>query len=561
MLVGTLGLLAQMAIVPPAEAREDERAARDARSAQQRFERVRRANLPRKPGGGSPSQCDAIIGRFCYWYDSTESDAEREPEPQRIIQARMVLLAVLDSVARRSPEDPWITGQRVRYNIEAGRLDTALSVARGCRAEAWWCASLAGAVHHVSTQYVAADSAFAVALRDMPAEQRCKWLDISLIVEGRWRRAFRDSPCDAREELAAMAFTLGQPLWMVAGSDLRTEHFTRETMARVYDRSANAYGMSFGGDSRELLLRYGWPEWYTQHEVSAIASPSIAVTGHDREPTYYFFPAVPDVKNARPDEDSWRLRESHAPTRYAPRHIERMTRLPHQLGRFARGDSMLLVTRYRIADTVLERDRTEAAIAVLRDQGVHVVSRGREDSLSALVPNDPMIIGIEVLGDSSKHASRARYAIEPLPCSAWCLSDVLVIDAAKVGRTASLEEAVDAAYPDLRLPASAPVGVFFELTRTGSADSTARPATFTLTVTPIRVSVARRVAASLRLAARPEAVRMRWEGSVSGADEPEAHVIAVQFPPSARGRYRLQLTVMPRGASSVTTSRDLELVR
>ena len=48
MLAATLGLLAQMAIVPPAEASGDDRAARDARSAQQRFERIRRANLPRK---------------------------------------------------------------------------------------------------------------------------------------------------------------------------------------------------------------------------------------------------------------------------------------------------------------------------------------------------------------------------------------------------------------------------------------------------------------------------------------------------------------------------------
>ena len=54
---------------------------------------------------------------------------------------------------------------------------------------------------------------------------------------------------------------------------------------------------------------------------------------------------------------------------------------------------------------------------------------------------------------------------------------------------------------------------------------------------------------------------MRWEGTGSRSDKPEAHVIAVQCPPSARGRYRLQLTVMPRGAAPVTTSRDLELVR
>jgi hypothetical protein len=105
------------------------------------------------------------------------------------------------------------------------------------------------------------------------------------------------------------------------------------------------------------------------------------------------------------------------------------------------------------------------------------------------------------------------------------------------------------------------VGVFFEITRTASAASQARPATFVLTVAPIRVSIARRVAASLRLADRPEAVRMRWQTVLGAPETRDGQIIALRIPPSARGRYRLQLTVTPRQGDAQTSSRELEIVR
>ena len=562
MVLATLGLLAQMAVVPPAEPRADEHVARDARAAQQRFERVRRANLPRRPAGRSTSDCDAHIGRFCYWYDSTETVAEREPEPLRIVLARLELLALLDSVAGLSPADPWIVGQRVRYYIEAGKLDDARRVAHTCGAEEWWCSSLAGLVHHVSQEYVTADSAFVVALRAMPDDQRCEWLDLSVIADARWRRTFRDASCPERKRLAAAVLSLGRPLWMVEGNDLRTEHFARHTMALIHERSANAHGMSFGDDSRELLLRYGWPEWFTRHELGVpSALPSFAVTGHEREPAYYFLPEVQDPERARPGEASWRLRAQSAPTRYAPRHIERLTSLPHQLGRFARGNSLLIVAAFRIDDSILERDKSEAALAVSLRDTVRVISRARDRAVSGMVAADTMIVSLEILGDSTRHASRARYTIVPLQCSVWCLSDILVIDPTKVGRSAGPVEAARAAYPELRVSAGAPVGVFFEVTRTESAPTVARPAAFTLTVTPVRVHLARRVAASLRLASRPDAVRMRWQGVIGAAGARDNRAIALNIPNSARGHYRIQLTVTPEDGSAITASRELEIVR
>src|SRR6185503_17021854 len=114
-------------------------------------------------------RCDARIGRYCYWYDSTETPVV--PEPREIGAARETLLAALDSAAARSPTAGWIAGQRTRYLLEAGRFGEAVDAARRCGAERWWCAALEGLALHASEDYAHADSAFSIALDLMPAEQ------------------------------------------------------------------------------------------------------------------------------------------------------------------------------------------------------------------------------------------------------------------------------------------------------------------------------------------------------------------------------------------------------
>ncbi|MGH7636820.1 MAG: hypothetical protein ACREOK_04140 [Gemmatimonadaceae bacterium] len=555
MLVASLGLLAQMAVVPAGDAPSDQDVIRDARSAQIRFERHRRANLPRKPGGSMGRPCDALVGRFCYWYDSTESDAE--PEPERIVEARLHLLATLDSAARLTPDDPWIAGQRVRYHLEADSSDAALRASGECRADGWWCAALTGLVHHVAQEYLAADSAFTVALRTMPPRQRCEWLDLSVITDGRGSRAFRDAPCDARERMADSTFTAAQPLWMIQGNDLRSEYVARLTMARIHDRSANAYGTVFGDDNRELMLRYGWSEWFTRHELPLSSFPNFAVTGHSRSPSYHFVPPADKVTGAS-EESLRRLSESRARTRYAPRHIERLTRLSHQLARFPRGDSMLIVAAVAPVDTILARDRWRAALAVRRGDSVSVIASTRGRSLAGWVANDTMIVSVEALGDSTRRAARSRYTIDPVDCSSWCLSDLLVVDAARVDRTATPEDAVRAALTELRVQPGTSIGVYFELAP--AVAQGARPsaaATVTLTMTPVHVGLLRRAAARLRLADRPEAVRMRWQAVVEGSPQ----LVAIDVPASASGRYLMQLTITPRGAASISASREIEIAR
>src|SRR6188768_3599914 len=96
--------------------RDSVEARRRASGAQARFELVRRQNLPRS-NYGPADRCDARIGRFCQW--NNEDDTVEAKQPRAIRRAREALIASLDSAAKKAPRDGWITGQRVRYLVEA----------------------------------------------------------------------------------------------------------------------------------------------------------------------------------------------------------------------------------------------------------------------------------------------------------------------------------------------------------------------------------------------------------------------------------------------------------
>src|SRR5919199_1545575 len=162
-----LTLAAMLLAAPPAGAqlRDSARVLRDARRAQATFEQVRRANLPWRESGLSyrPEDC-SVIGRFIACDEGDGAYPDPPPESRRILDARSRLVSSLDSAARRLPGDRWISGQRVRYLLEAGRLAEAHAAAAECRAEPWWCAALDGLAYHVEERYASADSAFALAL-------------------------------------------------------------------------------------------------------------------------------------------------------------------------------------------------------------------------------------------------------------------------------------------------------------------------------------------------------------------------------------------------------------
>ena len=542
-------LLLQLGAVSPTDAR----VLRDAREAQQRFEVTRRWNLPRSTSG-KPDRCDAVIGRFCYWHDSTGTTPP--PDVPRIAKAREELHAALEVAARALPADGWVAGQRVRYLIEGEQFDAAVAAARVCAADPWWCAALEGLALHTAQRYVASDSAFSLALTRMPPERRCEWLDLRDITSGAISKEFARADCGQRAELARRLWLLGRPLWSTPGNDAATEHFARHTMSIILASAATPGGMSFGDDNRALLLRYGWAEWFTKEESSPYQVSSPQVIGHDREPSYHFHPDAPTLRSMpRLTRDSWWLRKPMATSRYAPRHVTWQGELRHQLARFPRGDSLLLVASYRLSDPALARDSVVVgSIATFDGSAAGIVASTQARQIFAMVPSDTTIASIEAVGQGSKRSERARYTVDPLPCSRWCLSDLLLFVARDSSRDVPLETAAREAIVEAPVRAATPLGVYWEVAGVGVT-----PLDLALTIEPIHVSRLRRAAARIKLASEPSTVRLRW---VEVPDSTRtAHSLSLRLPASARGRLRVTLTIEPRGFAPQTTSREIEVVR
>ena len=536
MVFGTTGIVTMALQLAAASNAGSEASLKSARSAQERFEITRRAHLPRERGGHLGRSCDAVIGRFCYWYDSTET--KPAPEPQRVVAARRNLVALLDSLARMQPANDWIAGQRVRYTIEDGDTVSARRAASECGATPWWCAALSGLVHHVAQRYPDADSAFARALATMPEEQRCEWTDLRRHIAYAMASELRQASCDARAEAAERLWRVSQPLWSVSGNDMRTEHFSRQTMALILARSANPHGIAWSSDIRELMLRYGWSEWFTRAEPSPYQINQGGVTGHDREPSYFMFPTTSSLR-APIQESSWAFRDATMPSRYAPRHIAWMGALSHQLVRLPRGDSLRLLAIARARDTALLRDSVELFLGALRGFERFGIRDRNVSAIAIAIPNQPALVSIEARGVRSGRAERARYDVPSLPCERRCLSDLLLFEAADADSTVTLELATQRALAGKQVATAKPLGVFWEV---GDGPDARAPRDSlvwaSVSVEPERVSLARRTAARLRLASTPSAVKLRWQMKLAPRGS-----VALRLPANAHGRYRVRLAI------------------
>jgi hypothetical protein len=532
-----------------------------ARQAQRRFEQTRRSNLPVSPSGRPPRGCDETVGRFCYWYD--DKGPPPPPEPRLVNEARVRLLALLDSAAAAAPEDSWTPGQRVRYLVEAGRIPEAVAAAGACRAEAWWCAALDGFALHAAERYVAADEAFARALRAMPERQRCDWRDLDMLLDEALHTQYRRNACGpARDAWEDRLWWLAKPLYLVQGVDTRTEFYARKTYARMLEDGPSAHQFGFDLDERELLLRFGWPTAWSRAGGTGPRG-EVSVIGHEPVPAYRYLPPSPVVgRPANSDSLLWRGDGTRIPGRYAPAYARVFRTLLHQAAMFRRGDSAIVAVAYDVrGEAALVDGPRDAALFVGNGDSVRTGMKRVADAplvgvMTARAAWAPVLISAEVHAPTARAAARARYGLQP-PFGVGArvtLSDMLFFDPTR-GLPETLDDAIPAMLPSLRLPASQKVGVFFESYGTNPAGERLK---VTLTVVPDRIadnSVLRR----LRLSREQAPVSITVEDlSARGATMSPR---AVQFDLSTlkKGTYIVQLEVDVAGQYVVSSERTIEV--
>ena len=542
---------------------DSHRVLRGAQSAQAAFENHRRANLPLNTGGTS-GRCDVRVGRLCYWWD--EGEWTGPPESSKIKAARARLLERLASAASWLPGDAWIVGQRVRYLVEDGRPAEAEGVARDCQAAAHWCAALLGYSLHAAARFAEADSAFGAALAAMAEPERCRWTDITPLLEDRAKKHYEKLECAQRAAFEARFWALSRPLYLLPANDLRTEHFARLTMIEMLRTSRYPHPMTWGDDMGELLLRYGWETRWSREAPSMSSGASIHVVGHEPTPAFDFVPD-PDVLTAPDSADGsdWMLRDRMAQSRYAPSYARSVTDLGPQVALFRRGDSALVVAAFDLSrDTAFKRDSISAALAIspaAAPESAVVIgddSARRRDALTATAAWQPLLVSVEGRDSAERRVARTRFVARPPSATGGrvTVSDLLLFD-----HPASLPVSIDDALPrargSLRVERNTPVGVYWEMYGLQEAGATVA---YTLTVTRVSVPWLRRAAERLKVVDRRAPVRMKWDEPSGRPDGVRSRALAVDFSTLPTGQYRVDLTVEADGQPPVVASRVVEVI-
>jgi hypothetical protein len=531
-------------------------ARRRATNAQGKFELVRRHNLPLRYSGPRDGTCDARIGRFCQWNDNDDTVEAREPRVIR--KARATLLATLDSAAKRSPRDGWITGQRIRYLLEADNDTAAVRVARECKAAEWWCAALEGLALHQQWNGDASDSAFAHALRAMPEADRCRWTDMTPILDYDQRKKFGKVGCGKNEDVAERLWWLADPFWSLPGNDRRSEHYARHTMAKIFEPARNTFNLSWSGDLREMMVRYGWSKSWTRGAGTAFEPNNGPISGHEATPNYHFVPvsmsfdSVPKV--------SFDLERDASAERYAPVMAKRVFEIEPQIAVFRRGDSALVVAAYDVENRrELDSTRVSAAIVLTHDEHSPLFqdsSSGRKGAMKVLVDSRPQLMSVEVVNLDSRSGAawmRAGLPIPPGDSGSISMSDPLLFQPQEA-EVADLDAAMTTALGSTTVRPGK-VGIYWEtygLARSDSAEAVS------LTLTRVQQGTLRRIGESIGLAARSNPLTIRWNQMMAvGSVTSRAVVLDLALIP--RGKYLLRIDTGPADRQLATTSRVIEI--
>ncbi|MFQ5690654.1 MAG: hypothetical protein ACE5HQ_10320 [Gemmatimonadota bacterium] len=549
------------------------------------------------------------MGRFCLWHGD-DDEWTPPPEPAELVAARRAFLAELEEAAARLPGDEWILDQRIRYLVEAGRQAEAVRAATDCvLAERSWCRALEGYAWHASGDFVRADSVFSLALAGMPEAERCRWTDLSPVLEGKGSRRYRRLACRRRAAFEERFWRLADPLYIVPGNDRRTEHFARHVLDRAQEDARSGYGVRWGRDLRELLLRYGWPAgWRAVRLGGAGPGSALVIESHDTPGSRRFLPPAEWVghpERIRPGR--WRLKPRRPRSHYAPPYAREIGGIERQIARFRRGDSLVVIAAFdRTRDTfpacdslvaglalwpaaapypVLDRrvvrgERGVLRVAVAPERsppaeqagaggsraGGRAASRGAGDAdKSAREPMDAsgeraVLLSLETLCLAQRMAERERYGL-PVPLRRQgerALSDLLVLRRPDP-LPASLPEAAEAAAGSLRVHPGQRIGLYWEMyAEAVDAGWASEDVAVTVTLARKGKGLFRRLAEWTRLAPRhAEAVGLRWRERAPAPLAPRS--VALDLPDLPAGDYRLEVAVLPPDGQRLVTVRDLEV--
>ena len=530
-----------------------------ARSLQTRFERRRVRDLPRTLGGGS-HPCDAIIGRLCIW-DDGDDDWEPREEPESIRTRRVELLSELASLARAAPGDHWIFGQRIRYSVEAGLLAEAEALARECGLPApWRCDAFLGYVHHHQEDFVPAESAFARALAEMPADTAAIWADPYPLLDGDLREWLEAQPDSAAA--AGRLWTLADPLHLVDGNERWSAHLSRLVYAMSSDGAMSPHQLRWAEDMTEAVVRYGWPVAWERSWPRAGQS-TIQVTGRDPPASVRTLPPRQVLDGGPDGVDAvvWETPDGHARSVYLPTYLDTLGPLDGQTGRFWRDDGVIVIGVATPPDPPpgtpppgpVEAGLFAETGGVARPLERAVAEAGEVVRLSGTAPwVDRGVVSLETWRPGHRRAHRLRKGVglRRLPPDLLAISDLLVLEAG--AEPAGFEGMLELVKPSTHVGADEDLTVAFEVYGLGFR---AEGIGFSAWVERRNEGVFSRFGRWLRVRGPREEVSIRWEESGPESPQPLFRTLTLRLPGLDPGEYQVVLEVSVAGRAPLVARR------
>lgn len=558
------------------EGRDSSQVLDHAQELQSRFERFRRLNLP-STWASWGGYCDERVGRMCMRYD--EGDWDMEPEPEVIVGARDRLLDDLAAAGEALPGDAWVLGQRLRYMAEAGRWKEAVALASACSVEEpGWCDALKGFALHGAGRYVDAEEAFERGLERMDPAEAGRWRDPSVLLEDRGD-VLRNAADPARADaLVARAWLLADPLFLKEGNDRLTEHYARYVMGRLRADSRSTYGMTWGRDLEELLVRYGWEVGWERTHPSPGEARSTSVVGHHHPDALTYVPPPSFVSMpADLDPAHWDLDPDHPRSSYAPAYSPQMSRADVQVARFWRGDSVVVVAAYRMVppprdphaplrretwtEPLPDETAIQAGLYLVPDVAGTILGRtvrsGPTGALSVRAPAGSYVVSVEAWSRERRVASRSRSGLraDPVPWDVPALSDALVVDPVG-GLPATLRGAIREAWPGTAVPSDARVALAWEMSGIGPGPETLQ---YRITLEKRDRGFVEKAVSIFGLGGKGPVLTLAWSETTPDGTRRQFRAADLDLPAVDTGRYRIVLEATLSGRSTMRAVREIEV--
>lgn len=547
------------------------------RERQHEFERFRERRTPvevERAGG----VCDVRIVRMCIWFGG-EEEKKFPGELREVGQARVALIRSLFD-AFEQVGDRWVIGQLVHYLVANRNMAEAERVATECGIpENWWCSALLGYVLHVHTKYIEAEVAFREALAAMPDAEREAWTTPRYIftrdAEGEFNRA---DPIE-RSGKWELFWRLSDPLFLLEGNDRLTDHFARWVVAENRRDAADPLGLEWGEDLEETLVRYGRNTGYSRtHDpgrtmsFGGVQDTRRMVGHHHPKSRGYLFPE--DFLESPSDipPESWITAPREARTWYAAPYAPEIRSLETQVGRFRRGDQMLVVGSY--LSTIPDRDDSERMIPAWGPQGgideppyaaLFLVSENGEEPVFVR-GSDPegvlsiqtwpgrYVSGLEVVDLPGRQAWRARQGVVQLPLTPGLVdvSDLMILkEGAPLPKT--LDEALPYVRPGVRLSPGERFPVLWEVYGLRILE----PIRVTIGFSRGRPGFLTRVGEFLGVIEPEQAVDITFDETGPDRVQSVFRSVELELPDLDPGDYTLHLRLELSGRTPVVTSRPI----